>query len=62
MQERLWIDSTVGELDDLLRTNYDTSVADFGRVVIEHLAQLTNAYHGIFYIANQEEKLVSAVA
>ena len=62
MQERLWIDSTVGELDDLLRANYDSSVADFGRVVIEHLAQITNAYHGIFYIAEQEEKLVKAVA
>ncbi|WP_020531932.1 PAS domain S-box protein [Flexithrix dorotheae] len=62
MEERLWVDSNVGKFDDILRSNYNKSVEEFSSVVLDYIAELTNAYQGIFYTVNEEQQKVEAVA
>lgn len=52
----------MGQFDNLLRLNYNKSTADFAKVVLNHAAELTGAYAGVFYVYDPESKLITAVA
>ena len=61
-EERIWLDTTVGQFDNLLRLNYNKSTAEFAKVVLNHAAELTKAYAGVFYVQDLENQLINAMA
>ena len=62
LQERLWIDSTLTQFDDVLRENYDKSLEEFSDAIIGHLAAITNAVRGAFFtVKNDEENAINFV-
>jgi len=62
LQEKLWIDSTLTQFDDVLRENYDKSLEEFSDAIIGHLAAVTNAVRGAFFtVKNDEENSISLV-
>ena len=61
-EERIWLDTTVGQFDNLLRLNYNKSTASFAKEVLNHAAELTKAYAGVFYVYNPDNQLVTAMA
>ncbi|HAS43439.1 MAG TPA: hypothetical protein DCS93_23365 [Microscillaceae bacterium] len=56
LQEKLWIDSTLTQFDDVLRENYDKSLGDFSEAIISHLATLTKAIRGAFFTVKGDEE------
>lgn len=62
MQERLWLDATIAEFDELLRENYSKSLDEFAKVVLDKMAKITFAYRGGFFIYDEDEKKAKAVA
>ena len=60
IQERLWIDSNLTQFDDILRINYDKPLEDFTEAVICHIATITNALRGVFFILNNEKTQLDA--
>jgi PAS domain S-box-containing protein len=52
IQERLWIDNHIAQFDELIRLNYAKSMGDFAQVMIEQMAEFTNAYSGVFSLSD----------
>jgi len=61
IQERLWIDSNLTQFDDILRTNYDKPLEDFAESVVCHVATITNALRGVFFVLNNEKTQLDAL-
>jgi PAS domain-containing protein len=61
-EERLWLDTSVSQFDNVLRLNYNKSTSDFSKIVLDYAAELTKAYIGVFYICNQETQITQVVA
>lgn len=62
LEERLWIDSNLTKLDDVLRLNYNKSLQEFSTVVLQHIAELSNAFSGTFFFYDQLHNKIKAVA
>jgi PAS domain-containing protein len=62
IEERLWLDATISQFDNVLRLNYDKSTADFSKIVLDYAAELTKAYVGIFYTLNLDTNIIHATA
>jgi len=62
MEERIWVDSNISKVDEILRINYDKSVNEFSEIVLTTIADLVDALRGAFYIVNHDKKRVSATA
>lgn len=61
-EAQLWVDSTLNRFDELLRENYAKSLEEFSAIVIQHIAELTNAFSGIIYTLEKEENVLKATA
>lgn len=61
-ETQLWVDSTLNKFDELLRENYAKSLEEFSGIVIQHIAELTNAFSGIMYTLDKEQELFRANA
>ncbi|HAS46517.1 MAG TPA: hypothetical protein DCS93_38905 [Microscillaceae bacterium] len=61
-EAQLWVDSTLNKFDGLLRENYAKSLQEFASIVIQHIAELTNAFSGIMYTLDQDQKLLQATS
>ena len=61
-EAQLWLDSTLNKFDGLLRENYAKSLHEFSSIVIQHIAELTNAFSGIIYTLDQSEQLLQATS
>ncbi|WP_299455422.1 GAF domain-containing protein [uncultured Microscilla sp.] len=62
IEAQLWVDSTLNKFDELLRVNYAKSLEEFSQIVIQHIAELTNAFSGIMYTLDKESKVFKASA
>ena len=62
IESQLWIDRTIGQFDDLLRLNYNKSLNEFTDIVIQNIAELTNAFSGVFYVKEQNREVLKAMA
>jgi PAS domain S-box-containing protein len=62
LEDRLWLDSTLSRFDDILRINYDKSVEVFADIVIAEACTITEAISGSFFIVDEDQALVRAVA
>ncbi len=62
IEQRLWLDATVSEFDNLLRLNYDKSTEDFTKVVLQHLAETTHTFMGVFYVFDKAKQELNATA
>ncbi|MDX2302382.1 MAG: PAS domain S-box protein [Microscillaceae bacterium] len=62
LEDRMWLDAHLNKFDDVIRQNFDSSLASFSEKVTHQLAKATNAVYGAFFVANQEEKYLDAVA
>lgn len=62
MKARLWVDSNLTKFDDVLRNNYDKSLAEFADAVIFHLAKLTQSIRGTFFNINTDTNNIEALA
>ena len=62
IEAQLWIDRNISEFDDLLRLNYNKSIQEFTTNVITSLAEMSNAFSGVFYTLDQATQLLEAVA
>ncbi|TAF65559.1 MAG: PAS domain S-box protein [Cytophagales bacterium] len=62
VEERLWLDSTISQFDNLLRLHYSKSTEDFAKVVLQHIAETTNAFMGVLYVYDKESQLIIANA
>ncbi|EAY24365.1 GAF domain-containing protein [Microscilla marina] len=62
IEAQLWVDSTLNKFDELLRVNYAKSLEEFSQIVIQHIAELTNAFSGIMYTLDKENKVFKASA
>ena len=61
-EAQLWVDSTLNKFDGLLRENYSKSLQEFAGIVIQHIAELTNAFSGIMYTLDQDQKMLQATS
>ena len=60
LEERIWIDSNISKIDELLRINYDKSVKEFSEIILNAVADLLNSLRGAFYLVeHQEEKIIA---
>jgi len=50
MENRLWIDSSLGRFDDILRLNFNNTLESFSDNIIQHICQVLRAVHGAFFI------------
>ncbi|OJJ23902.1 hypothetical protein BKI52_06005 [marine bacterium AO1-C] len=55
LQEKLWIDSTLTQFDDVLRENYDKSLECFSDAIIRHLADITQAAKGALFALKNDD-------
>lgn len=62
LEEKLWIDSNLTKLDDVLRLNYNKSVSEFATVVLRYIAELSNAFSGTFFFYDKEKRHIEAIA
>lgn len=61
-EAQLWVDSTLNKFDELLRENYAKSLDEFSAIVIQHIAELTNAFSGIIYTFDKASEVFKANA
>ncbi|OJJ13938.1 hypothetical protein BKI52_45050 [marine bacterium AO1-C] len=61
-EAQLWVDSTLNKFDGLLRENYAKSLQEFSAIVIQHIAELTNAFSGIIYTLDKDQELLQATS
>ena len=60
LEERIWIDSNISKIDELLRINYDKSVKEFSEIILNAVADLLNSLRGAFYLVeHQSEKIIA---
>ncbi|HAI75524.1 MAG TPA: hypothetical protein DCM08_04690 [Microscillaceae bacterium] len=62
MEERLWLDSNLSKFDEVIRLNYDKDMATFAEVILEYLSQIIQAVHGAFFVVDNDEEVITAVA
>jgi GAF domain len=62
MQEKLWIDSSIGQFDEVIRLNYTKSLDDFTQEMIIQIAEFANSYSGVFYIYDASKNVLHANA
>jgi len=62
LEERIWIDSNISKIDELLRINYDKSVEEFSEIILNAVADLIGSLRGAFYVVSHSENLVVAKA
>lgn len=62
LEERLWLDSNLTKLDDVLRLNYNKSVAEFASIVLRHVAELSQAFSATFFVYDQNKEKATAIA
>jgi len=62
LEERIWIDSNISKIDELLRINYDKSVEEFSEIILNAVADLIGSLRGAFYIVNDITRKVIAKA
>jgi signal transduction protein with GAF and PtsI domain len=62
IEAQLWVDSTLNKFDELLRVNYAKSLDEFAQIVIQHIAELTNAFSGVMYTLDKESNVFRASA
>ncbi len=62
VEARLWLDSTISQFDNLLRLHYSKSTEEFAKIVIQHIAEISQAFMGVFYIFEKDAQLVTAIA
>lgn len=60
MEDRMWVDSNLRKIEELLRLNYDNSIKTFSENIIHHIAKVVNAVYGAFFIVNNEKQLIKA--
>lgn len=61
-KHKFWLDAQVAQLDDLMRLNYNKNIEDFSKIVLDFLAELTNAYSGVLYASDTTMENLRAVA
>ncbi len=59
LEDRLWLDSTLTQFDDLLRLNFNKSLADFSDVIIFHISKLLGAVRSSFFTVDNEAGLIT---
>ncbi len=62
LEERIWIDSNISKIDELLRINYDKSVEEFSEIILNVVADLIGSLRGAFYVVSHLENKVIAKA
>jgi len=62
IEQRLWLDATISQFDNLLRLNYSKTTEDFAKIILQELAEITNAFIGVFYVYNKDTQLIHATA
>lgn len=62
LEERIWIDSNISKIDELLRINYDKTVTEFTEIVLHAIADLMGSLRGAFYVVNNSTKKIEARA
>jgi len=60
--EQIWIDTNINEFDEILRLNHSKSVKEFCEITITTIAELTNAFSGVFYILSDDSSFLRANA
>ena len=61
-EDRQWLENNLAHFDELLRLNYGKSVEDFAEVVLEEIGETLNILRGVFYLLDEELKLVYATS
>lgn len=61
-EAQLWVDSTLNKFDGLMRENYAKSLEEFSAIVIQRIAELTNAFSGIIYTFDKVNEVFKANA
>jgi PAS domain S-box-containing protein len=62
IEEQVWIDSNVSKIDEILRINYEKTVDEFAEIVLVAVAELFESLRGAFYIVDNNEKKIRAIA
>ncbi|MCU0444145.1 MAG: PAS domain-containing protein [Microscillaceae bacterium] len=62
LQDRLWIDNHIAQFDELIRHNYAKSIQDFATVMLEQIAEFSQAYSGVFYLLDNSNQVLQATA
>lgn len=62
VEESLWIDSQLTQLDNALRYNYNKPLAEFGEIILTQICRITDSVRGAIFLVNQEEKKINALA
>jgi serine phosphatase RsbU (regulator of sigma subunit) len=60
--EANWVQSHTLQLDSLLKENFFKSTDEFMNLLIDFVAELTNAVHGVFYAYIPQDKHIQAIA
>lgn len=61
-EAQLWVDSILNKFDGLMRENYAKSLEEFSAIVIQRIAELTNAFSGIIYTFDKVNEVFKANA
>ncbi len=62
IQERNWIDNQISNFDEVLRLNYTKSLEEFCKVILQEMAEMTQAFSGVFYLHDTERQLIYGAA
>lgn len=62
MQERLWIDQRIAQIEEILRLNYDKPLDEFCQIIITPIAEVAKVFQGVMYLYRPEYQLLKAVS
>lgn len=62
MEESLWIDSQLTQLDNALRHNYNKPLEEFGEIILTQICRMTHSVRGAIFLVDQEDNTIKALA
>lgn len=62
LADRLWMDTTMSQFDDLLRINYDKTIEVFTDIIIAAVCEKVDAVSGSFFVVDEQEEMIKATA
>ncbi len=62
MEDRLWIDATLQQFDEVFRKNYDKDTEAFADTIIAEICTVIDAISGVFFIVDDKKQCITAIA
>lgn len=62
VEESLWIDSQLTQLDNTLRHNYNKPLAEFGEIILTQICRMTHSIRGAIFLVDHDHNKVKALA